>query len=61
MNFDDYSLGSKSIVEYTLINPKAVLVDKQEKSRSLIADHSNRFNLLQNVAEIFDLWVRFDC
>lgn len=61
LNFNDYSLGSKSIVEYTLINPKAVLVDKQEKSRSLIADHSNRFNLLQNVAEIFDLWARFDC
>lgn len=37
-----------------------VLIPNSEKYRTLEAEKSNRFNLLQSIAELFKVWARFD-
>ena len=41
------------------INPKYGSNGKYEKVRSITGKQSNRFNLLQSIAETFEVWVKF--
>ncbi len=37
-----------------------VIIPSSEKYRTLEASKSNRFNLIQSIAELFEVWARFD-
>jgi len=41
-------------------HPQKILRDNSEKVRTLKAEKSNRFNLLQDLAELFEGWARFN-
>lgn len=60
-----YAIGQETIAYYRLDdNPsytiKSVYIDDNKKQRSLIQEKSNRFNLIQQVAELFEVWTKFE-
>lgn len=47
-------------IEHTGTGLKAIRKINNEKTRTLEAEETNVFNLLQKIAELFKVWVRFD-
>lgn len=62
LDAEKYPIGQDQIVYYSeeeLSGIKPVTLPKAEKQRSLIDEKSNRFNLIQKVAELFEVWAYF--
>lgn len=60
INKNDIEFLYKNTVDWTgNSTPTAIYNDNYEKIRSIEAKNSNRFNLLQTLAETFECWVRF--
>lgn len=60
-----YAIGQKTIAYYRLDDEisyvvKPVYLENNVKQRSLIQEKSNRFNLIQQVAELFEVWASFE-
>lgn len=60
-----YAIGQETIAYYRLDDDpsytiKSVYIDNNKKQRSLIQEKSNRFNLIQQVAELFEVWAKFE-
>ena len=63
LNAEDYPIGKDFIVYYSnedLPNIQPETLAKAEKQRSLIDEKSNRFNLIQKLAELFEVWAYFE-
>lgn len=63
LNAEDYVIGKKTIVYYTKEELNGIQIEilpRAEKQRSLIEEKSNRFNLLQKLAELFEVWTFFE-
>mgnify|MGYP001771136754 CR=1 FL=1 len=51
--------GEIEYLDLTDKNPQKIMRTNSEKVRTLKAEKSNRFNLLQDIAELFEGWARF--
>ena len=51
--------GLKSFISSSGLSPKYGPNGKYEKIRSISGKQSNRFNLLQSLAETFEVWIKF--
>lgn len=64
-NGSEMKLGEEEIVYFNefstsdLPNLTPVYLEKNEKQRSLVEEKSNRFNLIQKLAELFEVWSEF--
>lgn len=60
---ENYPIGEESIVYYSkeeLSGIEEIKLPKAEKQRSLVEEKSNRFNLIQKLAELFEVWAYFE-
>ena len=55
-----YNESNEIINADDIIGLSPVLIANSEKYRTLEAEQSNRFNLIQSIAELFEVWARFD-
>lgn len=55
-----FSSDEISAKEYISNNLNPIYNDNYEKIRSITAKNSNRFNLLQSLAETFECWINFE-
>lgn len=64
LNIEDlnylFSSDEISAKEYISNNLNPIYNDNYEKIRSITAKNSNRFNLLQSLAETFECWINFE-
>lgn len=71
LNSEDYDgskmkIGEEEIVYFNEIlstdlpNLTPIYLEKNEKQRSLVDEKSNRFNLIQKLAELFEVWADFE-
>lgn len=62
----ELKIGEEEIVYFNEIlstdlpNLTPIYLDKNEKQRSLVEEKSNRFNLIQKLAELFEVWADFE-